>query len=265
MGALRLLVNLMGFLEDSLLLFADEMTRITGARVQQTLKALITGEELLLESKGIDVKHTKLMARLIIASNDYAVIRGERTSRRYLSLEVSNKYINNHTYFNRLFEECSNSMFLEDLMYYLENRHLDTGAYLRKAPVTSLLERQKVTNILERNNIILWLFLGIDSQTLGVIDLVDASITMHEWALNVNRVDLRKEYESWCMSVRKNPISPISFYGVLREVGFRDTKIKKHGRVYRAMTVPSINDISQSISKYIGVNWESLDNVIGNS
>jgi hypothetical protein len=263
-GGIKIAGKFNGFLENSLLLFADEMTRSTGIKVQQTLKALITGEELLLESKGLDVKNTVLMARLIIASNDYAVIRGERTSRRYLSLEVTNEHINDHSYFDKLFKHCSTDEFCEDLMFLLESRDLGTGSHLRKAPVTSLLERQKITNILEQNNVIMWLYLCVDNQCFGINDLTDPVLTAHDWCTTFNRTELRKEYEDWCLVMRKPAISPIAFYDILRKTGFEDKKVKRHNKSYRAFAVPTIEEMQQALSKYLGVEWTTLDNAVGN-
>lgn len=248
-----------GFLETSLLLFADEMTRATGIRIQQTLKALITGDELLIEDKGLDIRSIAMVARVIIASNDYEVIRGEKTSRRYLSLEVSNGKINNHKYFDDLFEHCTGNNFHGDMMDFFLNRDIGTGSHLRKAPSTILLEQQKIAHITASNNVLLWLIHLIDNNTLNIVDVKNRELDVSKWASLINRVDAKVEYETWCTSLKHTPISSIMFYRTMRDVGFKDGHTKINGSVLRTFNVPDIAALKEAISGIIGADWNTID------
>lgn len=258
-GGFKISGRFNGFLETSILLFVDEMTKTVGAKVQQTLKALITGNDLLIESKGLDVKSVVAVARVIIASNDYEVIRGEKTSRRYLSLEVSNSKICDHLFFDKLFSICSGDEFAEDMMHFFVNRDIGSGYHLRKAPSTTMLEKQKIAHITDKNNILLWLIHLIDNGSLGLIDVKASDNDITGWSEYIDRVLFKLEYERWCIGLKLKSISSIPFFRTIRSLGFEDIRVKKHSVVVRALKTPTIKDLKELISLFIGVGWNTIN------
>lgn len=247
------------FLEEAILLFADEMTSQVGRKAQQTIKAIITGDELLLEGKGVDARSAFLVSRIIIASNDYEVIRGEKTSRRFLSLEVSNAKRNDHKFFDKLTALSKDREFLETLMHFLMNRPIGSGSHLRKAPETELLKQQKISNISYDNDVLIWVIQAIENHSFELPDVDSLDGDIDVWATHLKRTDVKKAYEDWCINLRKTPVTSLKLYKTLRQLGFKDCNKRMGDKNVAVFKIPDIENMKNNIASFMGVDWESIE------
>lgn len=135
-------------LQDKCIVFADEAFFAGNRKEANTLKTLVTDDEIFIEPKGIDGFMAKKCFRLIIASNDEHVIRAEIDDRRYLVLNVdAGKNNQNPDYFGAIIDEW-NSGGKQALFSWLRGKHwrnaLETGAWdVRLRPKTKALQTQK--------------------------------------------------------------------------------------------------------------------------
>lgn len=100
-GAYQLSGRFNSVVANKLLVFADEVD-LTDPRTADKLKGMISEPRLSMERKGIDPIQVPNFCRFIFASNHETVIKAGNRERRYLVLELSNKYAQNTGYFNYL-------------------------------------------------------------------------------------------------------------------------------------------------------------------
>jgi hypothetical protein len=98
--------NFNAHLMDKCIVFADEAFFAGNHQHANTLKTLITSEEIFIEPKGVDGFMAKKLLRLIIASNDDHVIRADMDDRRFLLLDVDAREHNqDRDYFSKIVAE----------------------------------------------------------------------------------------------------------------------------------------------------------------
>ncbi len=129
---------------DKLLVFADEGSLTTKA-ASQRLKNLITSDTMTVEPKGLDSFQAKNLLRVIIASNDDAIVRAAADERRYCVIDVSPHRKNDHLYFTTLSAWRSASG-LGGLLNHLMNYQLG-AVNLRNVPRTAALLDQKIASL----------------------------------------------------------------------------------------------------------------------
>ena len=124
-------------LKDALLVFCDEGIWAGDRTAEGVLKAMITEPVILCEPKGKDAFAVKNHINLVVASNSSWVIPAGLEERRFLVLDVSDKHMQDHTYFGAIFQQMNHGG-LEALLYDL--LEMDTSAVdLRKIPRTAAL------------------------------------------------------------------------------------------------------------------------------
>ena len=128
-------------LQDKLLVFVDEGVW-TGRNktAEGVLKAIITEETHLIEPKGLKAYQVKNYKRLIIASNNEWIIPAGFEERRFAVLELSDKHMQDHEYFEALHNQMDHGG-REAMLYDLLNRDI-SSVKLRKFPRTQALLEQ---------------------------------------------------------------------------------------------------------------------------
>ncbi len=97
-----------GHLKDKLLIFASDSYWAGYKQDGDKLKSMITDTEQTVEKKGVDVFRIKDYAAFIISSNNDFAAQGALGDKRYVYFDVSDKYENNSTYFDNLYQEINN-------------------------------------------------------------------------------------------------------------------------------------------------------------
>lgn len=142
----RILTRFNDMLQNKLLIVIDELGEAQGRKLQEELKAFITGEKIAIEKKGRDSFTIDNYCRVIITTNHEFAIAGEATNRRYLSLLVNGKRRNDMDFFNKLAEMKTNKQAMETLMHFFMNRQIKDLNTLRRAPETRLMAAQKISS-----------------------------------------------------------------------------------------------------------------------
>jgi len=126
--------------KNALLLFSDEAVW-GGEKIQEgVLKGLITEKEIMCEPKGKDPFPIKNHVNLILASNNEWFVPAGIDERRFLVLDVSERYKQNSKHFAKIIAQMDNGgreAMLYDLMRVDWRKH-----NLRKAPNTKALLAQ---------------------------------------------------------------------------------------------------------------------------
>jgi hypothetical protein len=128
-------------LQQCSVLFADEAFFAGDRSHESILKALITEETLLIESKGIDPFPVRNCVHLIMSSNSDWVIPAGADARRYFVLNVGDARIQDHGYFAAITAEMDSGG-REALLDLLLGRDL-SGFNVRLVPQTKALAEQK--------------------------------------------------------------------------------------------------------------------------
>ena len=108
-------------MKDSLLVFCDEGFWAGDKSAEGILKSLVTEDHLVIEPKNKNPFTIKNNVRLIIASNNNWVIPAGLEERRFFVLDVSNKHMQDHGYFQPIFEQMDSGgreAMLYDLLRY---------------------------------------------------------------------------------------------------------------------------------------------------
>ncbi|MDE2100306.1 MAG: bifunctional DNA primase/polymerase [Patescibacteria group bacterium] len=132
-------------LRNCLLLYADEAFWAGDKQGESVLKALITEPVQMIEQKGVDAQQWKNRVHLIMTANAEWVVPASHDERRYAVFNVSNKYLKNEKYFEKLYQELRDgglAAMLYDLM------HINLGNWHpRRIPNTEALRQQKIKSM----------------------------------------------------------------------------------------------------------------------
>jgi hypothetical protein len=158
------------------------------------MKTLITSENIVINPKGVNQFIVKNLATYFFLSNNPDAIRLESTDRRYLCLEVSNKYVGNTAYFNSLrdtFTQENGNIFYS----WLLKRGDDTSRVIniRKIPVTQFKK-----DIIHQSASSSTLFLDYLKENRDELKDDEFSGVDEDYIISATRV--YELYESWCKS-----------------------------------------------------------------
>jgi Mesyanzhinovviridae DNA primase len=141
----HLVGNFNSHLRDCCVLLADEAFYAGDKKHESVLKALVTEENLAIESKGVDLVNCSNFTHLIMASNSSWVVPAGSNERRFFVLDVSAGKIQNKKYFAALHNQISAGG-RENLLYRL--LHHDISSFeVRDVPKTDGLHDQKILSM----------------------------------------------------------------------------------------------------------------------
>lgn len=130
-----------GHLKEAIVLFADEAVHSGDRGAKNTMKAIATESNLLLEGKGKDPSQARNCLHVIISSNEKHIVDVEQDDRRHFVLKVSSANQNNREYFERIEKEWSSGG-MSAFLYLLLAR--DVSSFdPNRIPQTEELQRQK--------------------------------------------------------------------------------------------------------------------------
>lgn len=134
--------NFNAHLRDCVVLFGDEAFWAGDKKHESVLKALITEDTIVVERKGIDAEAAPNYVHLIMASNEEWVVPASYDERRFLVLDVSDRHMQDRTYWPALYKDLSDGGY-GHLLHELQTRDLTSFDH-RAVPKTQALQDQKV-------------------------------------------------------------------------------------------------------------------------
>ena len=190
----RLTGRFNSFLNDNIVVYADEVLWPGDRKAANILKGLVSERRLHIEAKGVDTIEVDNMNRVIIASNETWIVPAGPQSRRWLVLNVSPAVAKNRPYFTKLFKELENGG-KEAILAMLMDRKITSD--LRLAPTTKgLIEQRQMSHGHDS-------LLHFMSEVVmrGGFQSLDAEATMGEdvrWPRKLLAYEVYTEYTAWC-------------------------------------------------------------------
>jgi len=194
------------------LVFADEVVYGGSRSTAGILKSMVTEKMLVCERKGVDSFMYENRARLVVASNEDWFIPAGPESRRWLVLEVSDKYANKRSYFDALYAQMEDGGY-EAMMHDLLARKITSN--LNKALETKALEQQRAIYRSTGDAVDQWMDRCIAKEDLGVPDEGEGG-----WPSDVDRMDLYEAFDSWADNKKIRTKGVAHFYKKVESYGF---------------------------------------------
>lgn len=127
-------------------LIADEAFFAGDRSHEGTLKSLITGSEIPIESKGVDVVSVPNLLHIIILSNDSWVVPASTDERRYLALNCASSQRGSQKYFGAILRQLKDGGYAALLHHLMYEVDLD-GFNVRNVPYTKELRVQMTESL----------------------------------------------------------------------------------------------------------------------
>lgn len=238
-----------GHLEQTVLIFADEVTYGGSKKVSGKLKALVTESHLTCERKGVDSTSYKNCAHLLVASNEKWVIPAGPQSRRWFVVELEDNNRNDVAHFKRMRAQMNKGGY-EALMHFLMNREIKNN--LARAPETEMLDDQRARASLQNPTVDWWR----ENLELGRVDVVSMEEFGQEeqgWQDRIDRIGAYESYRIWCADRRTKPENTTAFYRHLRDFGCKDIKSSVAGKRRWVFNLPTFKDAVKIFKSSTGV------------
>lgn len=133
-------------IENKLLTVCDEVQNYGGAhKSNDKLKSIITQNMQLIERKGVDIQKISDYNNYIFLTNNDWPIKIENGDRRYLALELDNKYANNKEYFTELSSQINDDAG-KHFFHWLANIDITKWNH-RNIPNTDLKRQLKLNSV----------------------------------------------------------------------------------------------------------------------
>ena len=137
----RITRNFNSHLRDKCTLICDEAFFAGDRRHEGVLKALITGNTITIEAKGVDVETAPNLLHIIILGNDAWLVPSTWEERRFLMLNCGAKQQKNQRYFGAVLHQLQHGGY-EALLYHLLHEVDLRNFNVREAPHTAELREQ---------------------------------------------------------------------------------------------------------------------------
>jgi phage/plasmid-associated DNA primase len=200
-------------LMDGLLIFADEVVYGGDRKTAGILKSLVTEKELVCERKGIDSFMFENRARLVVASNEDWFIPAGPESRRWLVLDVNDRYANDRQYFDLMYKQMLEEGGCAAMMRDLLDRKITSN--LNKAIETKALEAQRAIYKSTGDAVDIWMDECIGKADLGVIDEGQGG-----WPDDMDRQLLYEAFIKWAKEMKIRTKGVAHFYRKVESYGF---------------------------------------------
>ncbi|XSC48383.1 primase-helicase family protein [Bradyrhizobium sp. RDT10] len=179
--------------EKTLLLHVEEGFWAGDKKAEGQLKHLITSEQVMIESKGINAFQVASVLRIIISSNEDWIVPATFDERRFCVLNVADTRARDTVYFAKLREEMHHGG-RAALLHHLLDLDL-TGFDVRNPPMTTGLRDQKIASL---RGIEQWLFEILSSgRAPGDSMFEDVEVSWEDASIKVAVDDFRLNYEDW--------------------------------------------------------------------
>lgn len=198
-----------GHLAEALFVCSDEAAFVGNPEVQNRLKALVTDRTMTVERKGLDQYSVPSFHRLVMTTNEDHVVKADPDARRWFVLEVSDKRIRDHAYFQALHDALKpNSAEMRAFVRDLIGREVN-DADLRRAPITRALVDQMIHSLSAPQR---WLYerlcecLPSSRETTPNSPAARLSVTEFEggleWPQHVLKEALSDDFRAWAQGKR---------------------------------------------------------------
>lgn len=242
-------------MKDKCLVFADEAFWAGDKQAEGVLKALITEPSLVIEGKGENAFKIKNHLHFIFATNNDWVAPAGPQERRFFVLDVGEKHLQDHAYFEAIQKELDNGG-REALLYYL--LHYDiTDINLRQFPQTAALMEQKLYSM---TSVQKFAFQLLESGVLG---------TGSSGWLEIPTKDLYNQFIDFCVRVGVRHRPSNSEFGTQLKKLFPDIRNAKglasrygtnRPNVYRFPTLAECRKVFEKFINY-KVEWPVYEEV----
>lgn len=141
----HLIGNFNAHMRSCLLLYADEAFWAGDKQGESVLKGLITEPTIPIEQKGHDVVNWPNRLHVMMTANAKWVVPASHSARRYAVFDISEKYMQNKSWFDPISHEMKNGG-LAAMLYDLNRMELD-GWHPREILQTEALREQKLRSL----------------------------------------------------------------------------------------------------------------------
>ncbi len=240
-----------GLLLGMLFAFLDESFWAGDKNFESALKGLITERELTVEHKGKEPIKVSNYARFLMASNSEWVVPAGKGARRFLVLDVSDKYKGDFPYFNKLTEHIDNGG-LEAWAHHLLHLNLE-GFELRNVPKTKALFDQKIASLNSMERFIYELLL--EGSNCAGVDGVD-------WSREVPKGVLYQSYLTKASEIgERRRGDQIKLSNTLKSIlGIDEGRTSVKGKRERVWIFPTLDICRRQFAKYMDadIDWPEI-------
>lgn len=244
-----------GHLQDSMLVFADEVTYGGNKKTAGKLKALVTEPFLMTEFKNVNAYRSANYIRLIVASNEEWFVPAGPQSRRWFVLKMSSSYANDANHFHKMREQMKNGGY-QAMMTELANR--DITSNLRWAPETETLNEQRA--ILSTNDpVIEWWTGCLENEYIngieGFTDWEPGAKNIQRWpeGVKLSTTEFYGLYEDWAMERRVRRSGLTQFMIKIQKLGFEKQRLRRGEKRMMGVVIPPYGIAVQKLSDGAGI------------
>jgi len=180
------------------------------------LKSMITEPTWLINGKFRAARRVPNIAHILLTTNASWAVPAGNQARRFLVLEVDEKYVGNRAYFTALWSEADHGG-VEAMLHALLRIDLTNFSSL-DAPKTKALRLQQIRSAPSTTR---W---GLDAVTAAVLLPSPPGTTVVAnagFGSLVSTTDLYQAYKFWAADARERPVSHVEFGRWLGKCGFR--------------------------------------------
>ncbi|WP_027533833.1 DUF5906 domain-containing protein [Bradyrhizobium sp. WSM3983] len=245
--------------EKTLLLHVEEGFWAGDKKAEGQLKHVITSEQVMIESKGINAFQVASVLRIMISSNEDWVVPATFDERRFCVLNVADTRAKDTVYFAKLRDEMHNGG-RAALLHHLLSLDL-TGFDVRNPPMTTGLRDQKLASL---RGVEQWLFEVLSSgRAPGDPMFEDVELSWDEAPIKVSTDDFRLNYEDWLRRRRYqgDPLNAARFGTRVHQIFPSIAKIRPRSDGKRQLfyVIPCLSKCRAEFEKMLGceVDWAS--------
>ncbi|WP_394144919.1 bifunctional DNA primase/polymerase [Vibrio atypicus] len=255
-------------MQESLFVFADEVTYGGSKKVAGVLKGITTEKSLMVERKGLDAVRYRNCMRLGIASNESWFIPAGPQSRRWFILEVPSDVASKDDYFTPLYRQMEKQGGYEAMMYELMNREIESN--LKVAPETEILHDQRMR--------LATADCPVTAYWIHVVESGDWNVSLNQGNDRISRSSVIDHAMDWMNDKSRTfnkrvPTNGNLFWADSYKV--LDKELVKPtcciGKNTKAFKLPTVEELAQSIIKKTGIgeidyaeDWSFLNEGMGN-
>lgn len=231
-------------LKDCLILFADEAFYAGDVKHESIIKTLITSPTRMVEYKGKDVVILPNYTRLMMASNKAWVAPLEMDDRRFFILDVADKKVKDHEYFDALFKQMTKAKGSEALLYDLLHRDI-SKRNIKDYPITQAILDNKLESL---DSVGQWIFYVLSNAELEYLGRSKNIFEIYETYVESCGKQRPASYNAWQRQMRK-------FFPSLK-------RIQKVGESKRYYDFPELEICREQFEArlYSKIDWDNHDN-----
>jgi len=230
-GINKLTQQFNGTIQGKLFVNVNELSYVqdTYSSTFDKLKPLITDDTILVEPKGFETYEIDNHSNFIFTTNHDFTIKLEKNDRRYACFECNDKYMNNHEYFNNLYEKLNQQLAWDHFFTYMLKYETDVD--LRKIPDTEI-RRDMIERSMNSVEYFIECLLDPDNDELRQGEIFKFDKKQRKYITNRN---LFHNYECFCNMERVNKVFNYQTFIKIVSKRIKQTRKKidgKNTRIY---------------------------------